>query len=227
MQKVENWAKEVLKVDFADIDSLVIALTHASVGSMQQGVKNYEKLEFLGDSVLNLVVTHKLINRFPDESEGDLARRRAALVNTETLYKIAKKLKVDEMIILSTSEEKCGGRQNKRNLENALEAVIGAIYLDNGFAVAKAMVEQLFVDEVIQNSVPPRDSKTLLQEVVQKMGLPIPQYSIVSKSGPDHDPEFEIQLVVDNQSPVIVKAKSRKIGEKMTAEIMLRRLGAI
>lgn len=192
---------EFIEYEFQDKELFTIALTHPSLTSNLKSHLTYEKLEFLGDTVLNLIVTEFLVSFYKDEKEGELAKRRAKLVSGKTLFHIAKIIELDKYIILSMGEENSGGRTNKNNLENCLESLIGAIYLDNkidGINNCKKFIYKYWLPIAKSMSEPENDNKTSLQEWAQKLGKDIPIYNLVNKTGPDHQPEFTISLVIDD-----------------------------
>ncbi|AZL16428.1 ribonuclease III [Rickettsiales endosymbiont of Stachyamoeba lipophora] len=217
---IQTWAYKYLKYRFNNINLLVEALTHPSfeANNPKKIVKNYERLEFLGDTVLNLIVTEMLMQQFPHEKEGDLAKRRAQLVCCEMLAQVAETLNVPKALILSPHELEAGGNYNPNNLENCLEAIIGAIYIDSDLNSIKSFIKNNWEDCLVSMKEPPKDPKSALQEWAQKNNKPIPVYSIIDKNGLDHQPIFKIKVEIDNSFlPVIVEAKSRKIGERLAA----------
>ena len=165
------------------------ALTHRSHGSPHN-----ERLEFLGDSVLNCVVATLLFERFEDLREGDLSRQRANLVKQDTLAELAQSLKLGDLLRLGEGELKSGGFRRPSILADGLEAVIGAVYLDGGFPVARRMIDQLYQPLLarVDPKASPKDAKTELQEILQARKLPLPQYALVSTSGEAHAQEFEV-----------------------------------
>ena len=140
---------------------------------------NYQRLEFLGDKVLSLVIGEFLMEKYPLEMEGDLSKRQAGMVSGEALAQIALKLDLDKFILLSPGEEKLGGRNNKRNLENALEATIGAIYLDANYEAAQKFIFKFWDDFLHKNIEPPKDPVSKLQEIIQSVSKDLPQYEII------------------------------------------------
>ncbi|MBN8827183.1 MAG: ribonuclease III [Sphingobacteriia bacterium] len=227
IQKIHKWCNEVLKYQFKNDQLIIKALTHPSVTGDNKKIKNYERLEFLGDTVLSMVVSEVLITKFLNENEGDLARRRAALVCSESLYKVALKINLNEQILLSNGEESQGGKNKPNNLENCFEAVIGAIYLDGGVEVAKKFILECYDDMFDNMQSPPKDPKSKLQEWTQQNGKKIPLYIIKEKTGPGHSPIFLIQLEVEGIEPIVVSAGSRKAGERLAAEQMLKILNLL
>lgn len=196
------------------------ALTHASAHHDSTGL-DYERLEFLGDRIVNLVVADLLFKLFLDEKEGALAKRHTALVRTETLAEIAKELDLGDFVILSDSERKAGGAENDNILADITEAVTGAIYLDGGFEAAKTFIETAMGDRLHKMAEPPRDPKTILQEWSQAQNLGLPLYEVVGQSGPDHAPEFTVQVSLMGQEPQSASSTSKKRAEKDAAQKML------
>lgn len=182
---------------------LETALTHRSALN-EPGVSgtasktSNERLEFLGDAVLELIVTRFLFEEYPSESEGVLTAYRSALVRTETLAKVAVQLKLGEKLYLSKGEEASGGRTNQSLLADTLEAVIGAVYLDQGYAVAREFVAKHLFSQLskIKQEKLYKDAKSLLQELVQAQGLPTPEYELVQAEGPDHAKQFQVLVKV-------------------------------
>ncbi len=223
MKNIES----ILGYEFISRKLLDEALTHPSI-SMQKtdndSIFNYERLEFLGDTVLALVIAELLINKYPAEREGALAKRHSGLVHGEALAVIAEEIGISEYIMMTSGEAASGGRKNRSNMENTLEAIIGAIYLDGGIEPAKYFIEthwQRAINEMIE---PPKDSKTSLQEWAQGRGLPIPVYEVIKTSGPAHEPNFLIRVTVAGYEPVETTGGSKKKAEKAAAEILLSML---
>ncbi len=203
------------------------ALTHpsASFKNAQNVTINYERLEFLGDAVLGLVIAELLMHAYPDENEGALAKRQASLVRGEALAKIATQMGIGQYIKMAEGEETMGGRTNPRNIENALEAVIGAIYQDGGLIEAKKFIMKYWGALVHIMALPPKDAKTTLQEWVQSKGYPIPVYEVIQTDGPPHAPMFTIRLQLPDLLPIEAKGESKKKAEKEAAKQMLDQLG--
>ncbi len=202
-------------------DLLEEALTHRSYLNENQTVKTHnERLEFLGDAVLELVVSEFLYHKFPDKPEGELTAYRAALVRTTTLASLALKLKLGEHLRLSKGEEFTGGRTNISLLANTFEAVIGAIYLDTGYDTAKKFIEKHLlpqIDEIIKQKLF-KDYKSTLQEAVQSQGSLSPEYQVVSESGPDHDKNFTIRVLVNNSEVAQGQGKSKQAAQQAAAQ---------
>jgi ribonuclease-3 len=204
---------------FKDENFLVLALSHASMGG-----DNYERLEFLGDRVLGLVVADLVYHTFPNDAEGALAKRQAALGSTETLAEVARALDVGSFVIMSESERSVGGMNQDNLLADSLEAIIGAVYLDAGLDPCREIIQGLWGEKAHVLSTPPLDSKTALQEWAQARKLPLPVYEIVSQTGADHAPIFTIKVTVQGYEPQIATGNSRKNAEKESARLLLNYL---
>jgi ribonuclease-3 len=214
--------EEKIGYKFKNPQLLKQALTHPS-SKKNRNEKDYERLEFLGDSVLGLLVSEILYSGFPNENEGKLAKRRAAIVCRDSLYNVAKHFSLGEYLILGVGEIQIGGRDNKANLENALEALIAAIYLDGGIESARSFVKKFFADFINNMEKPPKDPKSQLQEWAQAKGMEIPKYEVLSIIGPSHEPEIEIELTVGEYKERH-KASSRKEAERLAAEKLLNKI---
>jgi len=198
---------------FQDTKLIDKALTHSSTGS----VKNYERLEFLGDRVLGLIVAEALFKTFPDEAEGDLAKRLAALVQGEHLAQMAHKIHLGGYIVFSEAEREAGGAENSNILADVFESMIGAMYLDNGIEPCRDLILRLFEDDLYNMSAPPQHPKTALQEWAQGQGLSLPAYQIIGQSGPDHAPIFDVKLSIQGFEDVVAQGPSRQFAEKEAA----------
>ncbi len=209
---------------FDDVMLLRRALTHGSQ-ALAQGEIGYERLEFLGDRVLGLVIADMLYRRFPAEQEGDLAVRLNALVRAETCADVARALDIGAALRMTPGEEKAGARDRGSILADACEAVIAALYLDGGMAAAEAFVEAQWGPRLEAMKAPPRDPKTILQEWAQAQKKGLPHYRAVGRTGPDHAPEFEVELTVTGLSPVLAKGRSKRTAEQAAAETMISREG--
>jgi ribonuclease-3 len=218
--------EEILGHRFSDIDLLRLALTHRST-AQGRGDHGYERLEFLGDRVLGLVVSHMLYERYAEEPEGKLSVRQAALVRKETLAELAAGLGLGAFIILSAGEEESGTRESPSVLADITEALIGALYLDGGLAPAAAFVEKHWAGPMAAHRTPPRDAKTRLQEWALARGLPLPSYRMLSQEGPAHEPAITVELVVKGQEPVNATAGSKRAAQQQAAEALLERLEAV
>ncbi|HET8728403.1 MAG TPA: ribonuclease III [Alphaproteobacteria bacterium] len=211
---------------FARPELLREAMTHPSIDPDYRGGARfgYERLEFLGDRVLGLVVAQWLLELYPAEPEGALARRHTGLVRRETLAAIAATLGLGRYLLLSSGEEVAGGRDNRAILADACEAVIAALYLDGGLKAAEKFIRSAFTEALHQDAPPPQDAKTALQEWAQARGKPLPRYETVSRSGPDHDPVFEVRVEVEGLASATASGPSKRAAAKEAAARMLAAL---
>ncbi|MBN1524494.1 MAG: ribonuclease III [Spirochaetales bacterium] len=214
--------QQLSKIRFKSIKLLNLSFSHRSYANETPGdIDNNERLEFLGDSVLGLIVSEYLYHILEDKPEGDLAKIKSHVVSEEILASIAKRLRVDNYILIGKGEEYSGGRSKKTLLADALEAIIGAYYIDSGYIPVKAFVlENLIpeIDKVIQDKHQ-KDYKSLLQELVQKKFRTYPRYTIVSKMGPDHDRTFVIEVSINNKNYGKGKGKNKKEAEQQAAGV--------
>ena len=213
-----------LDYQFDDQELLKLALTHRS-----RGPKNYERLEFLGDSILGFVVADWLYQNYSQLAEGKLSRMRSSLVRKETLAKVARKLDLSSHLILGEGELKSGGFNRDSILSDTVESIIGALYLDSGFASAKTFIYNNFSEyfDDISEASTFKDAKSRLQEAMQKNALTLPAYTIIETKGEQHDQEFTVECVVnDIELKAIATAKSRRIAEQEAALIVLERFNA-
>ncbi len=221
MENFQEFYKIIL-YNFRDENLLKMALTHPSLNSKSLQNFNYERLEFLGDKVLSLVIGEYLMKKFPSENEGNLSKRHASLVSGATLAQIATKINLPKMLILSFGEKKIGGNNNKNNLENALEALIGAIYLDANFEEAKKFILNFWQDFFEKNLLPPQDCISELQELIQAKSKKLPQYFTEKKGGLDHQPIFVSRLEIEGlKQEFCAEGNSKKEAQKNVAQIAL------
>ncbi|KKR69649.1 MAG: Ribonuclease 3 [Candidatus Woesebacteria bacterium GW2011_GWA2_40_7b] len=206
--------------NFKDAALLDLALTHRSWVNEHKGVRSSnERLEFLGDAVLEFVVSKELYKKFPGEEEGYLTALRANLVNTVSLAGVAKKLDLGPLLNLSKGEEESGGRANPSLLADTVEAIIGAIFIDRGILDAeKFITESLLVETEKRASEPLKDPKSLLQEHVQSKSFPAPKYQVVEENGPDHDKKFVVEVIVSGQVWGRGEGKSKSVAEQEAAK---------
>jgi len=204
------------------------ALTHPSLSnkknSYSEKVCNYERLEFLGDAVLSLVISEYLVKTYLKETEGKLSKRRAALVCSECLSQVAEKLDLGSYIDMSIGEETGGGRMNQHNLENVLEALVGAIYLDGGLIEVEKFIMknwQCFLDD---SEFLPREFKSKLQEWAQKNKKDLPLYTLKKQEGSEHEPVFYVELFVEGLPLIVEKGASKKEAETRCAEVILSKI---
>ncbi|MCK5384277.1 MAG: ribonuclease III [Alphaproteobacteria bacterium] len=198
---------------FKDPELLHRALTHSSLS----GQENYERLEFLGDRVLGLVIATLLFKNFPEEKEGDMAKRLALLVQGKTLAQLSGNLSLGDYILLSSAEAASGGAKNDHILADVFEALIGALYIDGGYEPCSRLIETHWQDVIYTMHRPPQHPKTAVQEWAQGQGLPLPDYEIISQSGPAHAPVFEVRLSIKGHPPITAKGLSLADAEKKTA----------
>lgn len=214
MDKLKQIQK-LLKYEFKNINLLKEAITHKSIKSSI----NNERLEFLGDAVLDLIVGEYLYHKFNTKSEGDLSKLRASLVNEDSLAKIAKELKLGEFLYLSPAEENNGGRDKQSLISDALEALMGAIYLESGLDSVKVifidLLEKNFPD-INLNSLT-KDYKTTLQEITQAQIGTAPKYELISSSGPDHKKSFEMAVLLNGKEIARATGNSKKAAEQACA----------
>lgn len=219
--------KSVLGYHFKNPNLLDEALTHPSMHKKKSHnslIYNYERLEFLGDAVLSMLIAELLLKKFPEEDEGQLAKRRASLVSGEILARIAANEGLSELIIMTDAEQKLGGRKNSNNLENVLEALIGAIYLDSELTTIKQIISDLwtpFIDQIYET---PTDYKSQLQEIVQQYSRELPKYELIDAYGPQHMLTFKVRLTISNYEAVIAEGKSKQQAEKNAAKLLLQQI---
>lgn len=194
--------EEITKI-FKDKELLELALTHKSwINEHKETRPSNERLEFLGDAVLEFVVSDELYKKLPEKEEGFMTALRANLVNTTNLARVAAKLKIGELLFLSKGEEETGGRKNTSLLANTMEAIIGALFIDGGIRKASEFIHKYILSDLEEKLKHPlKDPKSTLQELVQSKGYPAPKYEVITENGPDHDKTFKIQVLV-NKKPV-------------------------
>lgn len=208
---------------FRDFGLAHTALTHRSAAAQHEST--YERLEFLGDRVLALVIADLLYETYPDEDEGALAKRLVDLVRRETLAEVAAVLDLAPLIRLSRGEEDAGGRENPAILADVCEALLGAIYRDGGIEPVRTFIHDHWTTRMSATVKPPKDAKTTLQEWAQGQGMDLPDYTELSRSGPDHAPVFVIQVTAGAFPPEQGEAPTKRAAEQIAAERLLRRLG--
>ena len=209
---------------FADPELLDRALTHSSSLSPAKRIeRSYQRLEFLGDRVLGLVVADMLYRRLPKANEGELSRTLNTLVRKETCAIIARRLDLGSEMILGDSEARTGGAEKEAILGDVTEAVIGAIYCDGGLGKAYEFVERMFEEFLADGQANKADAKTTLQEWAQARGLEPPTYTQTDRSGPDHAPEFTITVTLGDYDSLSAIGPSKKIAEHKAAELFLIR----
>ncbi|WBU53187.1 ribonuclease III [Paracoccus sp. SCSIO 75233] len=210
--------------EFTRPELLVQALTHGSVSTPTR--PHNQRLEFLGDRVLGLTMAEALYAADTDASEGQLAPRYNALVRGETCAAIARQIGLGDVLKLGRSEMVSGGRRKEALLADAMEAVLAAIYLDAGFETAQRVILTLWADRLDSVEEDARDAKTALQEWAQANGMTPPDYTVTNRKGPDHAPEFEITVSLDNGRKAVAKGKGTKRSiEQKAAQAMLAEIG--
>lgn len=203
-------------------DLLLRAVTHASIAT--PGRPDNQRLEFLGDRVLGLVMAEALLAADRGATEGQLAPRFNALVRKETCADVARAIGLGEVLKLGRSEMMSGGRRKEALLGDAMEALIAAVYLDAGFAAARALVLRLWGSRIDEVEADARDAKTALQEWAQARGLPPPVYAELGREGPDHQPVFTIELKLADGQSETARARSKRQAEQAAAKAFLARM---
>ena len=209
---------------FRRADLLKAALTHKSFASEQKTGRYNERLEFLGDSILSAIVAHKLFDLYPDEDEGRLSKRKSLLVSRPVLARWARELDLGAYLYLGAGEDSSGGRLRPSILSNALEALIGALYLDGGYEAASGFVYRWFLDA--DAGLSETDHKSRLQEILQKRYKVPPEYDMTRATGPDHDKTFAVVVRMGKQVLGTGTGKSKKEAEQAAARDALERLHA-
>ena len=211
-----------LDYTFNDESLLIEALTHRSAASV-----NNERLEFLGDGILNFVIASWLFQCYPNMQEGDLSRLRASLVNKDSLASIARDLDIGDYIELGSGELKSGGRRRESILADAVEAVFGAVYIDSGFDTCRELVLRLYADKLenIPDVQTLKDPKTRLQELLQSHRYPLPAYTVLEVSGKAHNQVFKVECSIENLDCVTTaQGKSRRKAEQAAAQLAIEEL---
>src|SRR5947207_2383348 len=202
------------------------ALTHISaLAGARNRAASYQRLEFLGDHVLGLVISDMLFGAFSRADEGEMSRRLADLVRKEACADVGRAIGLGAAIRLGASEANAGGRGRTAILADVCEALIGAVFVDGGYPAAAALIERLWSERMHRPARPLRDSKTVLQEWAQARGLPTPAYREVERKGPDHDPEFRVSVELPDLAPAEGLGRSKRAAEQAAAAAMLTRAG--
>ena len=219
MEKAETWLDKTLHYRFQDASLLLQALTHRSASGA-----NNERLEFLGDAVLDFVISDAVFKRRPDADEGDLSKLRASLVKDTSLAKLAADLGIGKHLVLGSGERKTGGHRRESILADALEAIFGAVFLDSGFAAAAEIIERVFAQrlEDLPNADDLRDAKTRLQEWLQARKMALPDYELLSVTGKAHRQRFSVSCTVSELSQTTEgESTTRRKAEQQAAQRML------
>jgi ribonuclease-3 len=210
---------------FKDRELLDRSLTHISAVGGGSRANSYQRLEFLGDHVLGLIVSDMLFRAFPKADEGELSRRLADLVRREACAEVARSIDLGAAVRLGASEASAGGRTRIAILADVCEGRVGAVYLDGGYDEVAKLVERLWGERMRAPARPLRDAKTVLQEWAQARGLPTPTYREVERTGPHHDPEFRVAVTLPNKEPAEGVGRSKRNAEQAAAAAMLTREG--
>lgn len=224
--------QNILGYFFRKTDLLRAALTHKSylnelrVSERDSAAQDNERLEFLGDAVLDLAMSERLISLYPLSAEGDLSKMKARLVSEVTLARVARRLGVGEFLLLGRGEERTRGREKPSILADALEAVIAAVYVDSGFETARTVLLQIFDQEFhrLEQRRDDVDYKTELQEICQREFDVLPAYRVLGESGPDHQKLFEVMLTIKEEVFGVGRGRSKKEAEQQAAKQALEQL---
>jgi ribonuclease-3 len=211
-----------ISYQFANVDLLVQALTHAST---QKHKGDYQRLEFLGDRVLGLVIAEHLFLSHPDQSEGDLSAALSVLVRREACAEAAEALGLSEVMLLGSSEKAKGLHLNRTLLGDVMESLVGAIYIDGGLAAARDFVLRNWEPQLVQPNRLSKDPKTFLQEWALARALPIPLYRVMSREGPEHEPVFAVTVEIKGRPAAEGTGKSKRAAEQDAADVFLKREG--
>jgi ribonuclease-3 len=219
--------QETISYRFRQVNLLSLALTHSSYAN-ERGCQHNERLEFLGDAVLELAVSEELFNRFPDVPEGVLTKLRARLVSMPSLAEMAKSLALEDFVCLGKGEESQGGRERDSLLADAYEALLGAVFVDGGFEAAREVVRMQFASRWPEEVAPPkeRDFKSRLQELTQREHKARPIYRLLGSSGPEHEKLFEVELILPDGLTILSRGASVKKAEQTAARQALESLGS-
>ncbi len=218
--------EERIGYKFADKALLERALTHISaLSGGATRANSYQRLEFLGDHVLGLVISDMLYRAFPKANEGELSRRLADLVRKETCAEVARAMDLGPALKLGNSESHAGGRLRSTILADACEALVGAVFTDGGYQAADELIARFWKERMLKPLRPLRDPKTMLQEWAQARRLPTPAYRELARTGPHHDPEFRVAVVLPDRPPAEGMGSSKRAAEQSAAAEMLTRVG--
>tara|TARA_B100000282_G_scaffold135891_1_gene97335 strand:+ start:184 stop:852 length:669 start_codon:yes stop_codon:yes gene_type:complete len=216
MKKNFNQFEKKIGYNFNNINLLIQSLTHKSFDP----IKNNEKLEFLGDRVLGLIISKNLLKTFPNDNEGDLDKKLASLVNRKQCVKIANKLNLSEFILIRNSKNKKQEIENKI-LSDSIESIIGAIYLDQGFEKVEKFILDHWTEDIIKRTITERDAKTKLQEFSLKVNKSLPIYKLIENKGPRHKPIIKVSVKIKNSKVIVAIGNSKKEAEQNAAKKLL------
>lgn len=214
-----------IKYKFKDKDLLARAMTHPGAVSSKDAVKlSNQRLEFLGDRVLGLIVSERLMERYPTEREGKLAPRFNAYVRKEACAEAIRHIEIGEYLIMAEHDAADGGRSRDSALGDLCEAIIAAIYLDGGLKSARAFIERAWAPQFAHGVSAIKDAKTTLQEWAQGRGLSLPTYRVIDRTGPDHAPEFKVSVELDSGQTAEAIGTSKQDAQRAAAEVLLEQL---
>ena len=221
--------EKILNVGFKDKNLLRTALTHSSYAYENDSDNFNEKLEFLGDAVLGMVVTEYIYNQYPEMNEGQLAKLRAGLVNANILAELGRDLNIGKYIFISNGAEQTGGRINKSIMADCLEAIIGSIYLDRGYEIVKEFIINLMIDKIKAHAGKKilGDVKSTLQELTMAKWGALPEYKIDKQGGPAHEPVFKAEVLINGKVLGHGIGKSKKKAEKVAAGEALKEISKL
>ncbi len=219
--------EKALSLSFKDKDLLRLSLIHRSFLNENPGAfsESNERLEFLGDALVGLVVAQELFRRHPEKPEGELTTLRSALVRGDTLARIADSLELGEHLLMGRGEEASGGRERQSNLACAFEALLGAVFVDQGYEAARDFVLRVMADEIPSVESVPKSTKSVLQERVQRRGVGSPSYRVVEMSGEDHAREFTSEVTVSGEVVGRGRGRRKSEAEAEAASQALKALG--
>ncbi len=218
--------EERIGFKFTDQTLLERALTHISaLGGGAARINSYQRLEFLGDHVLGLVISDMLYRAFPKANEGEMSRRLADLVRKETCAEVARAMDLGPALKLGASESQAGGRLRTTILADACEALIGATFLDSGYQAAEDLIARFWKERMLTPMQPLRDAKTMLQEWAQGRGLPAPVYKELARTGPHHRPQFRVAVTLPDREQAEGIGGSKRAAEQAAAAAMLSLIG--
>lgn len=223
-KSLKGFILHILEYEFKDSNLLIEALTHPSVRSNNAKQKTYERLEFLGDTVLSFIVAEMLFKNFPNENEGLLSKRLVTSVCRDKLYSVAKKIDIASYLIMTPGEEKNGGRTNINSLSDAIESLIASLYLDGGIEIVKRFIKKFWYDDLYNKIEIHDNAKSILQEILQAKKIPLPNYSVIDEVGVDHQPEFTVKLTIQNIGDFFGKAGTKKGAEIEAAKNALLKI---
>jgi len=215
--KINEFEKKI-NYTFKNKDFFYLAITHSSFKRKE----NYERLEFLGDRVLSLIISELLFENYPNENEGALSKRLSDLVSKQKLIEVANEINIKDVIKIDNAEKRnLKLKKNISILSDVCEALIGAIYLDSNLTNAKNFIYKFWKKKIEKNILPPQDSKSFLQEIAQKKNLNLPLYKLIKKDGPSHSPNFKIEVFLKGIKKFSASGKTIKIAETNAAKKMI------